>query len=174
MDSGSQVLCSSLCQWNLDPGFQSLVGFRITWVIFWIPKPRSPDSKSKTFPDTGFPYEGDSKASRKHKPDENKTRLIFPQPPCFIDHHRSVIMIRLYYFTPGSDSVLLMSRTYHIELSTWTLRRLNQLGTPVSIWNGSAVLSALPGREFRLWIDFATPLIQTQNFSVPNLMNKFL
>ena len=29
MDSGSQVLYSSLCQWNLDPGFQSLVGFRI-------------------------------------------------------------------------------------------------------------------------------------------------
>ena len=30
MDSGSQVLYSSLCQWNLDPGFQSLVRFRIT------------------------------------------------------------------------------------------------------------------------------------------------
>ena len=29
MDSGFQVLYSSLCQWNLDPGFQSLVGFRI-------------------------------------------------------------------------------------------------------------------------------------------------
>ena len=29
MDSGFQVLDSSLCQWNLDPGFQSLVGFRI-------------------------------------------------------------------------------------------------------------------------------------------------
>ena len=29
MDSGSQVLYSSLYQWNLDPGFQSLVGFRI-------------------------------------------------------------------------------------------------------------------------------------------------
>ena len=30
MDSGFQVLNSSLCQWNLDPGFQSLVGFRIS------------------------------------------------------------------------------------------------------------------------------------------------
>ena len=29
MDSGSKLLYSSLCQWNLDPGFQSLVGFRI-------------------------------------------------------------------------------------------------------------------------------------------------
>ena len=29
MDSGFQVLYSSLCPWNLDPGFQSLVGFRI-------------------------------------------------------------------------------------------------------------------------------------------------
>ena len=98
MDSGSQVLYSSLCQWNLDPGFQSLVGYRIPWVIFWIPKPRSPDSKSKSFPDSGFPYEGDSRAWRKHKPDENKTRLIFPQPPCFIDHHRSVITIRLWFY----------------------------------------------------------------------------
>ena len=29
MDSGFQVLYSSLCHWNLDPIFQSLVGFRI-------------------------------------------------------------------------------------------------------------------------------------------------
>ena len=25
------------CQWNLDSGFQSLVGFRIPWAVFWIP-----------------------------------------------------------------------------------------------------------------------------------------
>ena len=42
---------------------------------------------------------------------------------------------------------------------------MNQLGTPVSIWNGSAVLFALPGREFRLWSNFGTALIQTRNFS---------
>ena len=29
--SGLQVLDSSICQWNLDSGFQSLVGFRIPW-----------------------------------------------------------------------------------------------------------------------------------------------
>ena len=29
VDSGFQVLDSSLCQWNLDSGFQCLVGFRI-------------------------------------------------------------------------------------------------------------------------------------------------
>ena len=34
-----------------------------------------------------------------------------------------------------------------------------------SIWNGSAVLFAQPGQEFRLCIDFGTPLIQTANFS---------
>ena len=28
--------------------------------------------------------------------------------------------------------------------------------TPISIWNGSAVLHAQPGREFRLWNDFGT------------------
>ena len=58
MDPGFQVLYSSLCQWKLDPGFQSLVGFWIPWAIFWILKPRSPDSTSKTFPDSGSPYNG--------------------------------------------------------------------------------------------------------------------
>ena len=33
-----------LCQLNLDSGFQSLVGFRIPWVVFQIPTPRIPDS----------------------------------------------------------------------------------------------------------------------------------
>ena len=43
---------------------------------------------------------------------------------------------------PGSDAELFMSRTYYTELSTRKVRRLNQLGTPVLIWNGSAVLFA--------------------------------
>ena len=43
---------------------------------------------------------------------------------------------------PGSDVELFMSRTNFIEESRWKLRRLNQLGTSVSIWNGSAVLFA--------------------------------
>ena len=30
LDSGFRILDSSLCQWNLDSGFQSLVEFRIT------------------------------------------------------------------------------------------------------------------------------------------------
>ena len=34
-----------------------------------------------------------------------------------------------------------------------------------SIKNGSAVLPAWLGREFRLWNDFVTALIQTPNFS---------
>ena len=47
VDSRFQVLDSSLCQWNLDSGFQSLVGFRIPWAVFRIPKPGIPDSISK-------------------------------------------------------------------------------------------------------------------------------
>ena len=39
------------------------------------------------------------------------------------------------------------------------------IGTPVSIWNCLAVLFAYPGREFRLWSEFGTALIQTPNFS---------
>ena len=47
VDSGFQVLDSSFCQWNLDSGFQSLVGFQNPWAVFQIPKPRIPDRKSK-------------------------------------------------------------------------------------------------------------------------------
>ena len=64
MDSGGQVLDSSLCQWNLDSGFQSLVdsgilelfsrfqsqGFR----ILRVKSSRIPDSKSKNFPGSGL------------------------------------------------------------------------------------------------------------------------
>jgi len=58
--SGFQVLDSSLCQRNLDSGFQSLVGFRILWDVFHIPKPKIPDSTSPNFPDSGirFPLHG--------------------------------------------------------------------------------------------------------------------
>ena len=40
---GLQVLDSCICHYNLDSGFQSLVGFRIPWAVFRIPKPRIPD-----------------------------------------------------------------------------------------------------------------------------------
>ena len=42
-----------LCQWNLDSGFQSSVGFRIPWAVFPIPKSRILDSTSKNFLDSG-------------------------------------------------------------------------------------------------------------------------
>ena len=57
--------------WNLDSGFQSLVGFRIPWAVFQIPKPRIPDFTNEKFttfrisqakisfvPETGYPYMG--------------------------------------------------------------------------------------------------------------------
>ena len=44
VDSRFQLLDSSLCQWNLDSGFQSLVGFRIPGAVFRIPKSKIPDS----------------------------------------------------------------------------------------------------------------------------------
>ena len=51
-----------LYQWNLNSGFQSLVGFRIPWRVFGIPKPRISDSTTqfpgfqihKNFPDSGI------------------------------------------------------------------------------------------------------------------------
>ena len=43
-----------LCQWNLDSGYQSLVGFRIPWVVFRIAKPRIPDYTRKYFLHSGI------------------------------------------------------------------------------------------------------------------------
>ena len=54
MDSGFQVLESNLCQWTMDSGFHSLVGFRIPSAVFWIPKPKIPDSTSINFTDSGI------------------------------------------------------------------------------------------------------------------------
>ena len=42
-----EVLDSSFCQWNLNSGFQSLVGFRTPWAVFRIPKTRISDSTNK-------------------------------------------------------------------------------------------------------------------------------
>ena len=49
LDSEFQVLDFSLHHWNLDTGFQSLVGFWNPWAVF-----RIPDFTSKIFPDSGM------------------------------------------------------------------------------------------------------------------------
>ena len=49
VDSGLRVPHSSVCQWNLDSGVQSLVGFWFPSVVFRIPKPSIPDSTFKIF-----------------------------------------------------------------------------------------------------------------------------
>ena len=52
MDTGLQAVVSGFripCQWNLDSRFQSLAGFRIPWVEFWIPKLRNPDSTNSAW-----------------------------------------------------------------------------------------------------------------------------
>ena len=46
LDSGYWIADS--CQWNLDAGFQSSVGFRIRWVL--IPDSKAQDTTSKKFP----------------------------------------------------------------------------------------------------------------------------
>ena len=53
------VMNSSVSQWNLDSGFQSLVWFRNPWAVFRIPKLRILDSgKISRIPKSGFPYIG--------------------------------------------------------------------------------------------------------------------
>ena len=44
----------NLCQWNIDSGFHSLVGFRVPRAVFQNPKPKILCSKRKSFPDCGF------------------------------------------------------------------------------------------------------------------------
>ena len=48
VNSGFQVLDFG-CQWHLDSGFQSLVGFRIPRVKSHVPNPRIPHSTTKLF-----------------------------------------------------------------------------------------------------------------------------
>ena len=51
MDSGFQVLHSSICQWNLDSRLSGIPD-SLSW--FRIPYPRIADSTSKIFPDCRF------------------------------------------------------------------------------------------------------------------------
>ena len=70
-----------LCQWNLDSGFESLVGFRSPWVVFripqakisWIPEFRVPNMGQNI---SALPF-GDHTCKR---PTENKERR--PGPGC--------------------------------------------------------------------------------------------
>ena len=48
-DSVFQVLDSSLCQWNLDSGFQSFVGFRISLSCIDIPDSKAQGSRFQDF-----------------------------------------------------------------------------------------------------------------------------
>ena len=50
VDSRFYALNSSLCQWNLESGLQSIMRFCIPRAVFRIPKSRIPDSTGKNFP----------------------------------------------------------------------------------------------------------------------------
>ena len=50
VDSGFQALDSCICQWNLDSGFQPLVGFRNPWAVFRTPKTQDSRSHKQNFP----------------------------------------------------------------------------------------------------------------------------
>ena len=54
VDSGSQVIDSSLCQWNLDSGFQLLVGFRFLKLCSGFQSPGFQISQAKFSQDSGF------------------------------------------------------------------------------------------------------------------------
>ena len=55
MDCGFQVLDSSLFQWNLDSGFQYLVGFRDFCAVFRTPNYRISEFHMQNFPGFRIP-----------------------------------------------------------------------------------------------------------------------
>ena len=89
-------LLISFCQWNLDSGFQSLVGFRILWVVFRIPRPRISDSTSKNFPVCGIRTLLHEAKSSPHKKDNtgqpgptSRTLLMKYPPKVYLSKRKS-------------------------------------------------------------------------------------
>ena len=67
-------------------------------------------------------------------------------------------------------------RTFHepnIELSTWKVRRLNQLGTTVVIWNGSRFFPPRPAGNFDYGSTLKPLWFRPLTFHVPNLMHSY-
>ena len=82
-----------VCQWNLDSGFQSLVGFQIRSDVFRTPKPRIPDSTSKNFLDSGRFRNPDSLiwGERISLDTSISTKLIYFQ--CLIENRQTGITL---------------------------------------------------------------------------------
>ena len=84
VDSGFQVMVFSLCQWNWDSGFQSLVGFRIPCTVFRILKPRIPDSTCKIFQI--------SDSTSKNFPESEHEVLSFLQQRKYLCYSKTVLL----------------------------------------------------------------------------------
>ena len=56
VDSGFQVLDSTLCQWNLDSWFQYWLGFFELYCGFQSPEFRIPQTQFSRIPESVFPY----------------------------------------------------------------------------------------------------------------------
>lgn len=104
LESGFQVLDSNLCQWNLESGFQLLVGFRTPWAAFRIPKPRIPYSASTIFPDSSF------RSTSKHF---RESRIRIPLHKAPIAHSSRDHSWNLFFFNAFWRS-LLGSWTRHL------------------------------------------------------------
>ena len=103
-------------QRNLDSGFQSLVGFRILWNVFRIPKPKIPDSTSKNFPDSGirFPLHGAISSMTSFRWQREPCWCAFRQQKQHVPlttHHIQERRFARGADKPGQDAVLLRNRT---------------------------------------------------------------
>ena len=87
-----------LCQWNLDSGFQWLVGFRIPWAVFWIQKPRIPDSRIKTLiPGFRFPQAKPSRIPDYTSKDSPNSGIRSPSHGASFSH-RCIFILYPFFF----------------------------------------------------------------------------
>ena len=105
-----------LCQWNLDPGFQSLEGFQSPWDVLQIPKPRIPDSTSKNFP------------SLRKQPTFGDATTGFPAKWRLRNERRNSILIPRHYPDLGSAS----DRSCRVGNLIQPIRSTTQAS---SVWN---------------------------------------
>ena len=110
----------------LGTWFQSLVGFRILWAVFWIPKLRIPDSTSKNCTDSGIriPLHG-----LRHYCRCNKWYLQCTESDPASEVAEPMLLFATHLYCPSSDR--------------WTFCIVKKWTFPDFVWfrSGSAVMS---------------------------------
>ena len=122
-------------------GFQSLVGFRIPWAVFWIPKPRIPDSTSKNCTDSGIriPLHGLG-----HYCQCNKWYLQCTESDPASEVAEPMLLFATHLYCPSSD------RWTFCILKTWTFPEFDWLrsGSAVMLTGTLSFVQSMLGSGF--------------------------